>query len=255
MEETISLKDIYQTLRKRLSLIVIITLLAVAASAILTFFIMTPKYDASTQILVNQANTNNASLYQQNAVQTNVQLVNTYSVIIDNPAVLNQVIKRQNLNMTAGELKDMLTVSTEQNSQVFTLTAESDSPSQSVKIVNGVAAAFKSQVQKVMNVDNVSILSPANLVASANPVKPRATINLAIAFVIGLMVSIGIAFLLEYLDNTLKTEEDLEEVLGLPVLGAISEIKSHDHEKKGSTPVSHAAGRHQTRGAGRVEAK
>ncbi|MFX3617513.1 MAG: YveK family protein [Sporolactobacillus sp.] len=255
MEETISLKDIFQTLRKRLSLIVIITLLAVAASAILTFFIMTPKYEASTQILVNQANANNASLYQQNAVQTNVQLVNTYSVIIDNPAVLNQVIKRQNLNITAGELKDMLTVSTEQNSQVFTLTAESDSPSQSVKIVNGVAAAFRSQVQKVMNVDNVSILSPANLASSASPVKPKATTNLAIAFVIGLMVSIGIAFLLEFLDNTLKTEEDLEEVLGLPVLGAISEIKSHDHEKKGSTSASHAAGRHQTRGAGRVEAK
>lgn len=80
MEETISLKEMTATLRKHLNLIIIITLLSVAVSAIVTFFIMTPKYDASTQILVNQSNANNTSLYQTNAVQTNVQLVNTSTV-------------------------------------------------------------------------------------------------------------------------------------------------------------------------------
>lgn len=216
---------------------------------------MTPKYDASTQILVNQANANNASLYQTNAVQTNVQLVNTYSVIIDNPAVLNQVIKKLNLKMTADELKSMLTVSTEQNSQVFTVTAESTSPAKSVRLVNAVAAAFRVQVQKVMNVDNVSILSPATLSASQIPVKPKTTINLAIAFVVGLMVSVGVAFLLDYLDNTIKTEDDLQELLGLPVLGAISQIKEH-HRGSRQHATSHAVGRnHRARGVDHVEAK
>jgi capsular polysaccharide biosynthesis protein len=258
MEETISLKDIFQTLRKRLVMIMTITLLAVMASAVVTFFLMTPKYDASTQILVNQSNANNTSLYQTNSVQTNVQLVNTYSVIINNPSVLNQVIKKLNLDMTTDELKDMLTVSTEQNSQVFTLTAETTSPSQSVRIVNGVAAAFRAQVQKVMNVDNVSILSPANVASSLDPVKPKATINLAIAFVVGLMVSVGLAFLLEYLDNTIKNEDDIEQILNLPVLGVVSEIKSShsdNNNKKHSRSSAHAGGRHRTRGAGSVEAK
>lgn len=257
MEETISLKEIFATLKKHLMLIVTITLLAVMVSAGVTFFLMTPKYDASTQILVNQSNANSNTIYQQaNTVQTNVQLVNTYSVIINNPSVLNQVIKKLNLDMTAGELKDILTVSTEQNSQVFTLTAETDSPSQSVRIVNGVAAAFKSQVQKVMNVDNVSILSPANIASSLNPVKPKATINLAIAFVVGLMVSVGLAFLLEYLDNTVKTEEDVEKILGLPVLGVVSEIKDNKEPNKShSRSAAHTTGRHQVRGAGRVETK
>ncbi|SFG94781.1 YveK family protein [Sporolactobacillus nakayamae] len=256
MEETISLKDIFATLRKRLVLIVTITLLAVMVSAGVTFFLMTPKYDASTQILVNQSNTNNTSLYQTNSVQTNVQLVNTYSVIINNPSVLNLVNKKLNLDMSAGELKGMLTVSTEQNSQVFTLTAETDSPAQSAKIVNGVASAFKSQVQKVMNVDNVSILSPANVASSINPVKPKANINLAIAFVVGLMVSVGLAFLLEYMDNTIKTEEDIEKILDLPVLGVISEIKdSREPSNAHSRSAAHTTGRHQARGAGRVETK
>lgn len=253
MEETISLQEIFRTLRKRISLIATITLLAVAVSALVTYLLMTPKYDASTQILVNQANENNTSLYATNAVQTNIQLVNTYSVIINNPAVLNQVIQKLNLKMTADQLKKMLTVNTVQNSQVFTVTAETNSPSESVAIVNNIAQAFKSQVQKVMNVNNVSILSQATFSSSNTPVSPKPTINLAIAFVVGLMVSIGLAFLLEYLDNTIKTEEDIEKVLGLPVLGAISEIKQH-HEK-GSEAPSHSAGHQKVRGGGRVEAK
>lgn len=256
MEETISLKEIFATLKKHLILIVTITLLAVTVSAGVTFFLMTPKYDASTQILVNQSNTNNNTLYQGNVVQTNVQLVNTYSVIIQNPTVLNQVIKKLNLDYSANALKGMLTVNTEQNSQVFTLTVETESPAQSVRIVNGVAAAFKSQVQKVMNVDNVSILSPANVASSSSPVKPKTTINLAIAFVVGLMVSIGLAFLLEYLDNTIKTEEDIEKILDLPVLGVISEIKnSREPSNARSKSTAHTAGRHQLRGAGHVETK
>lgn len=253
MEETISLQEIFHALKKRFTLIVTITLLAVAAGAFTTYFIMAPKYDASTQILVNQANENNASLYATNAVQTNVQLVNTYSVIINNPTVLDQVIHQLNLKMTTDQLKKMLTVDTAQNSQVFTLTAESKSPSLSVKIVNSVAQAFKSQVQKVMNVDNVSILSEATIASSNIPVSPKPAINLAIAFVVGLMVSIGLAFLLEYLDNTVKTEEDIEKVLGLPVLGSISEIKRH-HEKESRAPI-HAAGHQKVRGGGHVEAK
>lgn len=252
MEETISLKEIFQTLRKRISLIVTITILAVAVSAFVTYFLMTPKYDASTQILVNQADTANSNLYQANAVQTNVQLVNTYSVIIDNPSVLNPVIDQLHLKMTANQLKGLLTVNTEQNSQVFTLTAETDSPSQSVRIVNGVAAAFKSQVQKVMNVNNVSILSPATISTSSSPVKPKPSINLAIAFVVGLMVSIGLAFLLDYLDSTIKTEEDIEQILGLPVLGAVSRMNSHRDKGSRNSSNTHSLNRHE-RGGHHVE--
>ena len=105
MEETISLKDIFQTLKKRIAMILAITLLATAASAIVTYFFITPKYDASTQILVNQSASNDQGLYQNNQVQTNIQLVNTYSDIVKSPAVLDPVVKDLNLNMTADATK------------------------------------------------------------------------------------------------------------------------------------------------------
>lgn len=250
MEETISLKEIFRTLKKRIALILIITLLAVAASAIVTYFFITPKYDASTQILVNQKNTNDSNIYNTNSVQTNVQLVNTYSVIVNSPTVLNQVNKNLHLGMTSDQLKDLITVNTEQNSQVFTVTAETASPTESAKIANGIADVFKSQVQKVMNVDNVSILSKATVGLHPSPVKPKPLLNIAIALIVGLMVSVGIAFLLEYLDSTIKTEDDIERVLGLPVLGTISKI--HDTRNRASKSAS--AMQHRARSE-RVEAR
>ncbi|WP_332237066.1 YveK family protein [Sporolactobacillus sp. KGMB 08714] len=224
MKEAMGLKDMFCILKKRLLMILAVTLLAGAAGALATHYLMKPKYDATARILVNQSNANPSTLYNTNALQTNVQLVNTYSVIIDDPAVLNQVIRNLHLNMTAEELQGLLTVDTVQNSQIFSLTAETGSPALSTRLVNGVADVFKTQVRKVMKVDNVNVLSPAELSASLVPVKPRPLLNIAVSLAVGLIASVGLAFLLDYLDNTIKTEEDVERKLGLPVIGAVSHI-------------------------------
>ena len=84
MEETISLKEIFEVLKKRLMLILLITLVATATSGVVSYFLLTPIYQTSTQILVNQkADSENAFDYNQ--VKTNVELINTYSVIIKSP--------------------------------------------------------------------------------------------------------------------------------------------------------------------------
>ena len=91
-----------------------------------------------------------------------------------------------------------------------------------------------------MNVDNVSILSKADFEGTPSPVNPNPVLNMAIAFVVGLMVGVGLAFLLEYLDNTIKTEEDIEKVLGVPVLGTIAVIEDKEagiSKKKGKKSV------------------
>src|SRR4051812_37981034 len=99
MEETISLKELLETVRKRLSLILSITFIAILISGVISYFFTTPIYQTSTQLLVNQAK-NDQSPYQNNEVQTNLQLINTYNVIIKSPAILQKVIKELNLDMT-----------------------------------------------------------------------------------------------------------------------------------------------------------
>ena len=89
-----------------------------------------------------------------------------------------------------------------------------------------------------MNVDNVTVLSKAEVVENQSPIKPRPMLNLAIAFVVGLMASVGLAFLLEYLDNTVKKEEDVESLLGLPVLGIVARMDEETMNVKSHAPSS-----------------
>jgi capsular polysaccharide biosynthesis protein len=224
MEETISLKELFQTLKKRLWLIALITIIAAIISAVISFFVITPIYESKTQILVNQTKSDQ-QLYTGNEVQTNIQLINTYNVIIKSPAILDKVKSELHLDRTLEELNDQVTVTSAKDSQVVEISVQDESPYVAAQIANKTAEVFQSQISKIMKVDNVSILSKAEVKADVFPVKPQPLLNIAIAIVVGLMVGVGLAFLLEYLDNTIKTEQDIETILELPVIGAITNIK------------------------------
>ncbi|RXZ01487.1 YveK family protein [Fictibacillus sp. S7] len=232
MEETISLKDIYQTIRKRIVMITLIAVIAVAIAGVVSYFVLTPVYQSSTQILVNQKKAKDVPEYNQ--VQTNLQMVNTYSVIIKSPAILSKVIDNLNLNTTVEALNGKLTISSEQDTQVLNVAVQDEDPAMAVKIANNIASTFKEEVPNIMKIDNVSVLSKAELKDDPSPVKPNPKMNMAIALVVGLMAGVGLAFLLEYMDNTLKTEQDIENILGLPVLGTIPKISVNDEKHLGT---------------------
>lgn len=224
MEETISLQDLFKTLKKRLGLIALMTLLAITVAGVVSFLVLTPMYETSTQILVNQEQSEASQLTNQN-IQTDLQLINTYSVIIKSPAILDEVSSQLGLDLSVEQLNNKITVATAENSQVVNVTVQDEDPALAVDIANTTAKVFEGEIQELMNVDNVSILSPAVLKENPSPVAPNPVLNMAIAAVIGLMLGVGIAFLLEYLDTTIKNEQDIEEILGVPLLGVISPIK------------------------------
>lgn len=229
MEETISLQDLYKIIRKRLVLIVSMTVIAMLISAIISFFLLTPIYQSSTQILVNQQQkkVQDIELGAQD-IQTNLQLINTYNVIIKSPAILSKVIEELDLQVMPEQLTGQITVSNEQNSQVVNISVQDADPVRAANIANTVAQVFQKEIPVLMNVDNVNILAPAELVENPSPVKPNKTLNIAIAAVVGLMIGVGLAFLLEYLDTTIKTEQDVEDILQLPIIGLISPISDND---------------------------
>ncbi|MFK4290909.1 YveK family protein [Bacillus sp. RC250] len=237
MEETISLKELFYILKKRLAMILVIAFGAAIVSAIISFFFMTPIYQSSTQILVNQKKQEGAAI-QYTEVQTNIQLTNTYKVIIKSPVVLDQVNAKLNLNMTAQALTGKINVANEKDSQVISVTAEDKDPKVARDIANATADVFKGEVAKIMNVDNVTVLSKAEVAENQSPIKPAPMLNVAIAFVVGLMASVGLAFLLEYLDNTVKKEEDVENLLGLPVLGIVARMDEDTANVKSHAPSS-----------------
>lgn len=224
MEETINLQDIVKILIKRFKLILGITVAAVLIAAFISFFILTPIYQSSTQILVNQKQSEQQNQIQSQEIQANLQLINTYNVIIKSPTILNKVIDELDLNTSASDLADQITVTNENNSQVVNITVQDENAARAVEIANTVADVFESEVKKLINIDNVNILSPAELPDNPSPVKPNKMLNMAIALVVGLLVSVGVAFVLEYLDTTVKTEKDIEELINIPILGYISKM-------------------------------
>ncbi|MGE7182748.1 YveK family protein [Peribacillus sp. NPDC006672] len=222
MEETISIKDIFKTLKKRWKLIMLLTLIAALISGTISYFVLTPVYQTSTQILVNQKQSENQ--LDSTQIRSNIDMINTYSVIIKSPAILEKVIDELELDQSVDQLSEKITINSQQNSQVFSLTVQDSNPTKAVEIANTVSATFQKEIKDIMNVDNVSILAKAELKDNPAPVKPNPVLNIAIALVVGLMAGVGLAFLLEYLDNTIKDEDDIEKLLELPILGSIQKI-------------------------------
>ncbi|MER1984839.1 MAG: Wzz/FepE/Etk N-terminal domain-containing protein [Solibacillus sp.] len=236
MEETISLQEIIKILKKHMGLILATTIGAGVIAAIISFFILTPIYQANTQILVSQQSDNQQNL-TTNEIQSNLQLINTYNVIIKSPAILSIVIDDLDLDTTPGGLTNKITVSNANNSQVVNISVQDEQEYMAVDIANTVAEVFQKEIPKLMNVDNVNVLSAAVYSENPSPVKPNKMLNIAIALIVGLMIGVGIAVLLEFLDVTVKTESEIEELLGLPVLGMISTIKAEDLGEASSSEI------------------
>ncbi|MEW4225649.1 YveK family protein [Rossellomorea marisflavi] len=222
MEETISLRELIQTLRKRLSLIVLITLTAIFVSGGVSFFLLTPVYESSTQLLVNQSKSDQSAYNNPGQIQTNLQLINTYKEIITSPVILDKVSK--DLGMKTSDIQSQMTVSNQNDSQVVSLAVQDTDPEKAAEIANKTAEVFQKDIPGIMNVDNVTVLTRAEVGEKQSPVKPKPVLNIAIAAVVGLMIGIGLSFLLEFMDNTIKTEQDVEKALGVPVLGSIARI-------------------------------
>ncbi|TWE04166.1 capsular polysaccharide biosynthesis protein [Peribacillus frigoritolerans] len=225
MEETISIKDIFKTLKKRWKLIMLLTLIAALISGTISYFLLTPVYQSSTQILVNQKQSENQ--LDSTQIKSNIDMINTYSVIIKSPAILGIVIDELDLDQSVDQLSEKITINSQENSQVFSLTVQDSNPSQAVEITNTVSSTFQKEIKDIMKVDNVSILAKAEVKENPTPVKPSPLLNIAIALVVGLMAGIGLAFLLEYMDNTIRDEKDIETLLELPLLGSIQKISQH----------------------------
>ncbi|MFJ8265528.1 YveK family protein [Peribacillus asahii] len=230
MEETLNIKEIFSILKKRWKLIVFITLIVSMFSGIVSYFVLKPVYQASTQMLVNQKS--NMDQLDVNQLKSNVELINTYSVIIKSSAILEKVKQNYEFTESIEQLNQKITINSQNNSQVFSLTVQDNDAANAAKIANAVSETFQKEIKTIMNVDNVKILSKA--VENYNPVKPNPLSKITTAMVIGLMLGVALVFLLEYMDNTIKDVQDTETFLELPVLGAIQKF-SKNHRKVTTT--------------------
>ncbi|WP_029594801.1 YveK family protein [Exiguobacterium chiriqhucha] len=218
-EETISLGELFSILKRSKWLIASLAIIAALIAFLISSFVISPTYEASTQVLVAPKQGENMPL-DNSQIQSSVTLVNTYRVIIQSPAILEQV--QENVIGAPENISNLITVNSEQNSQVINIKVQHTNPVLATDIANEISDVFSKEVPDLMSVDNVKVLSNASV--PMLPVSPNILLNTAIATVLGLMIGVAIAFLKVVLDRRIKTEQDVENILELPVLGSIPVI-------------------------------
>ncbi|MCO0861013.1 Wzz/FepE/Etk N-terminal domain-containing protein [Staphylococcus pasteuri] len=222
MEGKVDLSRIFKVLRKNIKKLITIPVIFMILSAIFTSLFVTPKYAASTQILVNQKQIEN-NVVNPNNVQNSLQSVNTYAEIIKSPRILERVSKELDYKYDVKELSSFVKVTNQSNSQIINVSIVTENAKVSVKIANKVAKVFAKEVPDIMDVDNVSVLSKAS--DTENKVAPNITNNMLLTGLAALGLTLLIIYLKHILDRRIKTEQDVLDELQLPVLGVIQKFK------------------------------
>jgi len=226
MEDMIDLQELFQILKKRFLLIVVISLVAMTVTGAYTNFLVTPIYQASTQLVVSRLN--NEINITSAEISGSVLLINTLNLILVSPVILDQVIEDLDLNHTAAGLRNRMTVTNERNAQVMTLIVQHERPALASEIANRTAEIFEREVPGLMNVDESLVRTLAQAQVPRFPVSPRPVMSMGVAFVIGAMFGLFLTFLLEFLDKTVKTEQEVRKLINTPVLGIIPVTTAKD---------------------------
>lgn len=238
MSHELDLRDYFRIVLKRIWLIALTVVLICLLVGVYSVFIKKPVFEASTKIVVNQTpSQSTVNQIDLNEINTNIQLINTYKEIIKTPAILDEVVTNYpQFQLNAEQLSKMVNVNSVNNTQVMTVAVRDTSYVRAAEIANAISSVFQKEIPKIFNVQNVSILNQAKIdpPVRPTPVEPNILLNMVIGFVVSLMLGIGISFLLEYLDDTVKTEDDIKGILDLPTLAMITRVSQEDVERKTS---------------------
>ena len=205
-----------EIIAKRKALILIITLLSVILAGAANFLIK-PTYEAATTVIIGRESSQKTDYSDVMMYQS---LVKTYAGIAQSRKVADETAEALDSSVyTADKIQKAVTVTPQQNTQIITIKAKGGDPLTAKNIANALTDSFLKEAAKIYPDQNAQVMDEA--VAPADPVKPDKKLNIAIGLVLGFLASVSLAFLLEYMDNSIKDEKDIEKYLGIPVLGNI----------------------------------
>ncbi|MBC1605869.1 hypothetical protein HCJ39_14220 [Listeria rocourtiae] len=221
MKRELSLVNIVTIIRKKILIALVIAIMATCLVGVASYQFMAPKYDASVQLLINPKLTDEETRNYRSS-DSNTQLVNTYNVILQSKVILDDVIERLDLSTSVSGLRQVISVQNEKESKVISIHVEQEDPKMARAIAETLALSMEKEVPKLMNIDNVNILSDAEL--SGNLTMSQIRIYMILAFVMVLTLSLASLVIRESLKSTFKTIKDFEDVTKLPVIVTIPEI-------------------------------
>ena len=226
--EEINLKDILYYFRKNCFIIIELVLLAVIVAEVYIGFFENPMYKSDTTILVYNEQTEHVTT---NDITLNNQLVKTYSQIIKSRKVLSKVIRELSLNYNISQLSSMITVSSVNDTQIIRITVVNEDNKKAKQIANTLARIFSEEVTEMYKLDNVSIIDEA--IIAKEPFNINGIKTLIIAIILGGALGSAIVFVKYYFDDTIKSIDEVEKSLNLPIMGVVPKYNIKNKESRG----------------------
>lgn len=211
-------------------------------------YYLTPMYESSTRLVLaasekkenqNEMNKNNEDEnINQNKQETitqadvllNSNLVSTYSELIKTNDVIRKVVNNLNLDIDQEELKKSISVNSVKDTELIEIDVETKDAKQSAQIANEISKVFIDKVAEIYNINNVYIVEEAE--ASEEPTNINTVKDIVTFALVGLVMASGIILLQNMLDTTVKTEEDIEETLGITVIATIPDYDFNNMSKR-----------------------
>lgn len=226
-EQIIRVEDIFSVLIKRWKAIVSISIIAVALSAALSFFVIKPKYEAKTKMFIGkEINAIQDQSYDNNDVQMYQKLLKTYAEVIMTNDLIGRAIERKHIELKSKDILNNLTVTPRADTQILEIRYVNTDPDIAKEVVSLLSEEFIEYSTELIPNGNVKIIEEVRL--PEYPISPNKKVNIVIAFFAGLLISIGLCFLIEYMNNTFRTKEEIEDIIGLPTIGVIPDEYSFE---------------------------
>ena len=219
-EDVIDLLEVARAILKHIKLIILLCVIFGAAGFFGTKFLIAPTYTASTSIYLTPQISESGSL-DYNSQMANSKLVTNAVNLLTQNNIMSEVAKDVGME-NAASVKKCITVTNEANTEIITITATTTDPKLSKDIANGTVSTFTKVMQKNLNVRNIEVVDKAKL--SYVPSGPNIKMNTMLATLVGGVIGVGYAVLRFLFDNRLRTKEEAEKYLGIPVFCEIPEL-------------------------------
>ena len=209
----INLKEIFSVIKKRLWIIAIITALASIAGYVYGEKNTTLLYQSSARIIIGE----NADM-------------NTLQVILKDPVVLEKVVEKLDLNRSPESLANQISVGILDSSKVVNINVIDINAVRAADIANTTAEEFKNEISTLLNFSDLRIYSPAKV--NPYPINDNGNKTGIVGLMFGLFAGIGFVFFLDSLNDTVRSQKDVEDYLDLPVLGRIAKMNKKNIKKQ-----------------------
>ena len=231
--EEINLKELFEYFVSKLPIIVIAALLTTLVGIAYGLWIQKPMYNSYTTIVLtrtdNDSTTADGTGITQSDILLNQNLVSTYREIIKSKRILNQVINNLDLNISTDELEKNISVTSEKDTEVIKISVNNSNPTDAKDIANEIERVFSNEIISIYNIKNITIIDYAE--EDTTPYNINVPKQIILAFLIGFILACAVIFVTFYFDTTIKSSEEIENKLGLPVLGVVP-LKSISKNKR-----------------------